>query len=285
MNARPAIAGVLIGAAAAAVAAQTPRAPAFDVVSIKPNRSGQTVGGPRATAGGRFEMTNVTIGTVIRAAYQGAPFDDLEVAGGPDWLDRERFDIVAQTAAGGAPGLTSELLAMLRGMLADRFQLTTHWEKRDRDVYALVIARPGAGPGPGLKAVDVGCGEGAAAPLTGGGRGSIRAGRGPACTFGGGPGNLQGNAVTLQMLGGVLGRSELRRPVVDRTGLTGNFDVDLRYRPDLGTGPDGPPPAPPDPDTPSIFSAVEEQLGLKLVSDRAPMEVLVIDRVERPAPD
>jgi uncharacterized protein (TIGR03435 family) len=133
--------------------------------------------------------------------------------------------------------------------------------------------------------VDVSCGEGAAAPLTGGGRGSMRAGRGPACTFGGGPGSLQGNAVTLQMLGGVLGRNELRRPVIDRTGLTGTFDIDLKYRLDLGTRPDGPPPAPPDPDAPSIFTAVEEQLGLKLVSDHAAVDVLVIDRVERPAPD
>jgi uncharacterized protein (TIGR03435 family) len=281
------MAGALdIPPATATAVAQTPRAPAFDVVSIKPNHSGQATGGPRAAAGGRFEMINVTIGTVVSAAYQRAPFDNLEVVAAPDWLDRDRFDIIAQTAAGtGGPGLTSELLAMLRTMLADRFQLATHWEKRDRDVYALVLVRPGASTGPGLKRADAGCGEGAAAPLTGGGRANMRPGRGPSCTFGGGPGNLQGNAVTLEMLGGLLGRSELRRPVIDRTGLTGSFDVDLRYRPDLGVRPDGPPPAPPDPDAPSIFTAVEEQLGLKLVSDRAALDVLVIDRVERPSPD
>jgi len=272
-----------VAVGSAGLLAQDAPAP-FDVVSVKPNRSGQAGGGPRATPG-RFEMTNVTIGSVITAAYQRTAFDNLEVSGGPDWLDRERFDIVAQTAPGAPPGLTSELLAMLRSMLADRFRLMTHWEKRDRDVYALVVVRPGAAPGPGLKPVDAGCGDGAAAPLTGGGRGSMRAGRGPSCTFGGGPGNLQGSAVTLSMLAGVLGRSELRRTVIDRTGLTGSFDLDLRYRPDLGFRPDGPPPPPADPDAPSIFTAVEEQLGLKLVGEHAPVDVLVIDRIERPMPD
>jgi uncharacterized protein (TIGR03435 family) len=267
-----------------ALSAQQP-APAFDVVSVKPNHSNQPGVAFRATPTGRIEFTNVTVGSIITASYQRFPFDSVEVVGAQDWVGREHYDVIGQTAPGtGAPGLTSEILAMLRTMLADRFSLVTHWEKRDRDVYALVRARPDGRLGPGLKPTDAGCGEGIGA-LTGGGRGSIRPGRGPSCTMGGGPGNLLGNALTVEMFGRAIG-GELHRRVIDRTGITGNFDIDLHYRAELGGGrPGGPPPAPPDPDAPSIFTAVEEQLGLKLVSDRVPVDVLVIDRIERPAAD
>jgi uncharacterized protein (TIGR03435 family) len=262
---------------------QAPIASAFDVVSIKPNHSGDARGGPRFTPG-RFEMTNITVGTLLTVAYQRFPFDDVEVIGAPDWVGRDRFDIIAQTAGTATPALTSELTDMIRTMLAQRFSLSTHWDKREREVYALVMARPGGALGPGLKRTDAGCGEGMAA-LTGGGPSSVRPGRGPSCTLGGGPGNLQGNAITVEMFGRSIGQRELHRRVIDRTGVTGNFDIDLRYRPDLGARPDGPPPAPPDPDAPSIFTAVEEQLGLKLISDRAAVDVLVIDRIEPPTPD
>jgi uncharacterized protein (TIGR03435 family) len=266
------------------VEAQQPATTRFEVLSIKPTRSEEARVGFRTTPGGRFEWTNVPVGTLIGIAHSRFVFDNFETIGVPAWVDRERFDVIAQTAAGtAAPGLSSEITAMLRAMLADRFKLITHWEQRERAVYALVVARPGARLGQGLHRVDVGC-EGTQA-MTGGGRGSMRPGRGPNCTFGGGPGNVQANAVTLQAFGSMIGASELRRPVIDRTGLSGNFDIDLRYRPDLGTRPDGPPQAPADPDAPSIFTAVDEQLGLKLVSDRDPVDVLVIDRLERPTPD
>jgi uncharacterized protein (TIGR03435 family) len=275
----------MVAALHAALVAQQPAgSPRFDVVSIKPNNSGNPRSGFRTTPAGRLEWTNITVGTIVSVAHQRFPFDDFDVIGAPAWVGSERFDIIAQTAPGaGAPGLTADVTAMLRAMLADRFGLAAHWEQRQRAVYALVVARPGAPPGPGLHRTEAGCGEGVQA-LTGGGRGSMRPGRGPNCTFGGGPGNVQGNAVTVQMFGRMIG-SEVRRPVIDRTGLTGSFDIDLRYRPDFGIRPDGPPPAPLDPDAPSIFTAVEEQLGLKLVSERAPVDVLVIDRLERPTPD
>jgi uncharacterized protein (TIGR03435 family) len=265
------------------IQAQQPASPRFDVVSIKPNNSGQVRIGFRATPGGRFEWTNAPVGSLMSVAFQRFPFDDFEVIGMPGWEERDRFDVLAQTAPGASADSASGLAAMLRAMLTERFRLATHWEQRERDVYTFVVARPGAPLGKGLHRVDVGCGEGLES-LTGGGRGSMRPGRGPNCTFGGGPGNLQANAVTIQMFGRAI-RSEVRRPVIDRTGLTGSFDIDLRYRPDLGVPPDGPPPAPADPDAPSIFTAVEEQLGLKLVSDRARVDVLVIDRLERPTAD
>jgi uncharacterized protein (TIGR03435 family) len=284
---------VAIGAAWAAIAAhpvaQQPVVPRFDVVSIKPNRSGDVAGRFAATPAGRFAWTNTTVGTIISVAYQRFAFDQTDVVGAPDWADRERFDVVVQTGNGPPPmdasGFPSVLTAMLRNMLAERFQLTAHFEKRDRPVYLLQLARPGGALSKGLTRVDAGCGA-ALADLNGGTPLTRREGRGPDCSFGGPPGQLQGNAVSIEMLGRVLGAGTLDRRVVDRTGISGNFDIDLRFRPDPGALGGGPPGVVPvDPDAPSIFTAVEEQLGLKLVPDRAPVDVLVIDRLERPAAD
>jgi uncharacterized protein (TIGR03435 family) len=254
---------------------------AFDVVSIKPNVAAGGLPGFRSTPGGRVEMTGVTIGTLVTVAFERFPFDDVEVINAPDWVGRDRYDIVAQAAT---PAAGADIPALLRALLTERFSIATHWETRERDVYALVVAHPDRPLGPGLKHTEAGC-EGTAA-VTGGGPSSRRAGRGPSCTMGGEPGNLLGNAVTVEMFGRSIGQRELHRRVIDRTGITGSFDIDLHYRPDLGGGrPGGPPPAPPDPDAPSIFTAIEEQLGLRLVADRAPVDVLVIDRIERPAPN
>ena len=183
-----------------------------------------------------------------------------------------------------ASGFPATLFAMLRTMLAERFKLAAHWEKRERPVYLLQIARPGRALGPGLTRVAAACGA-ALADLTSGRASNRRERRGPDCTFGGPPGQFQGNAVTLEMFGRVLGSGELGRPVIDRTGITGSFDIDLRFRSDPGSRRGGPPDGAVDPDAPSIFTAVEEQLGLKLVADSAPVDVLVIDRLEPPTAD
>jgi uncharacterized protein (TIGR03435 family) len=110
---------------------------------------------------------------------------------------------------------------------------------------------------------------------------SRRDGRGPDCTFGGGPGLIQANAVTIDMLARNLG-SLLHRPVIDHTGLAGSFDADLHYQPEQAPLTDQ---LPGPTDAPSIFTAVQEQLGLKLMPDRGPVAVQVIDHVERPSPD
>ena len=284
MNARLTIAGVLITVATAAAVAQTPGAPAFDVVSIKPNRSGIGEGGFRGSPGGRFEWTNVPVITLIGAAYQRFNFDDREIVGAPAWTSNDRFDVIAQLGGPTPPvepdGFPSRLLALFRGMLEDRLQLRTHVETRDGPIYVLTLARSDRRPGPNLKAVDAGCAA-AMGNLTTGKTMAQRDRRGPDCSFGGAPGILQANAVTIEMLARNLG-SLLHRPVVDRTALTGSFDADLRFRPDNAAPPDAPVPAG---EAPSIFTAIQEQLGLKLTGDRGPVEVLVIDRIERPSPD
>ena len=267
---------MLVLATASPLAAQQ-----FDVVSIKPNVAAGGLPGFRSTPGGRVEMTGVTIGTLVTVAVERFPFDDVEVINAPDWVGRDRYDIVVQPVDAKA---SADLPALVHALLTERFSVAAHWEKRDRDVYALVLAHPDRPLGPGLKRTEAGC-EGTAA-VAGGGASSARPGRGPSCTMGGTPGDLMGNAVTVEMFGRSIGQRELHRRVIDRTGITGSFDIDLHYRPDLGGGrPGGPPPAPLDPDAPSIFTAIEEQLGLKLVSDHAPVDVLVLDRIERPAPN
>lgn len=275
---------------AATAIAQQPAVPSrFDVVSIKPNTAVEAAGSFRSTPAGRFEWINMTVGTIISVAYQRFAFDQTEVVGAPDWADRERFDVVVQTGNGPPPmdasGFPAVLTAMLRNMLAERFHLAAHFEKRERPVYLLQLARPGGALGKGLSPVESRCGA-ALADLNAGRPSAVRQRRGPDCSFGGPPGQLQGNAVTLEMLGRVLGAGTLDRRVVDRTGVTGSFDIDLRFRPDPGARGGGPPGVGSvDPDAPSIFTAVEEQLGLKLVPDRAPIDVLVIERLERPTAD
>jgi uncharacterized protein (TIGR03435 family) len=162
---------------------------------------------------------------------------------------------------------------MVRTLLADRFKLAVHHETRELPIYALLLARNDGRLGPKLQ------------PST------CVAGRRPPgdataqpCGFRPGPGIFVSGGVPIAMLATFVS-SAVRRSVVDRTGLDGNFDIDLHWLPDnspLGPQPDTPPP---DPGGPSIFTALQEQLGLKLESTRGPVDVLVIDHVEQPTPD
>jgi uncharacterized protein (TIGR03435 family) len=157
----------------------------------------------------------------------------------------------------------------LRALLAERFQLTLHRETKEQSVYALVVAKGG----PKLQ-------QGQAKEATGP--------RGPMMRMG--RGELSGQGVELEMLTRTLS-SQLGRTVIDRTGLKGNFDFKLTWTPDPGqsAGPPGGLPAgadappPPDPNGPSVFTALQEQLGLRLESQKGPVEMLVIDRVEKPS--
>jgi uncharacterized protein (TIGR03435 family) len=173
---------------------------------------------------------------------------------------------------------------MVRAVLVERFGLVIHNEVRERPVYALTAARPDRRLGAGLKPADSDCSEAMrrmVAPVPG-----PRPPGPPPCSFGGGPGRIQGNVVTLAMLANMLAGT-VGRPVIDRTGVPGHFNVTLEYAPEAGiTGPlpPGVPPQEPAPrsDGPSIFTAVQEQLGLKLESTRAPVDVLVIDKASPP---
>jgi uncharacterized protein (TIGR03435 family) len=175
----------------------------------------------------------------------------------PDWIDTARFDIEAKPGreySTREDALAPELLAMLRDLFADRFRLVAHREMRDTPVYALVKARTDGILGPQMRRSTVDC-EAARCRI------STNAGR------------IVGTGTTIAELMRRLSPT-LGRPVVDRTGLSGPFDLELQWSPDQA-----------DSAGPSIFTAIQEQLGLKLESQRAPIEVMVIDRLERPTPD
>jgi uncharacterized protein (TIGR03435 family) len=281
----------VLTAIALTTGANAQQAPRFEVASIKVNKSGDGEDF-LASPGNRFEWTAVTLRQLAARAYQRSFNDEPEVVGGPDWIDRERFDVLVQapidTPALNPDGTPGPLLAMMRSLLEERFQLAARWERRDRPLYSLVVARKDGRLGPNIARVDVNC-TAALNAQTRGGRPAQRAGRGPDCSFRGG-GMIQGNAVTMDMFARTLRSWTLDREVVDKTGLTGTFDLDLRFAPEparpSGRRGGGPPePAPVVSDAPSIFTALQEQLGLKLEAGRGLVDVLVIDRAERPTED
>ena len=259
---------------------------AFEVASVKPNNSAGRNVRLQIQPGGRFTATNVSLREIIRAAYQVQPF---QIVGGPGWMNSDRFDIVAkaesdfpQTPPGGPPG---PLQLMLRSLLAERFNLTARTESRDMPIYELVLAREDGRLGEGLQPSAVDCAGGRQGP----GRGAAppAPGERPNCGMRIGPGVLSAGGMPLSQFANGLAPM-VERVVIDRTGLSGNFDLDLEWTPDqqLAQGPFGGPDLPPvDPNGPSIFTAVQEQLGLKLESGRGPVDVLVIDSVEQPTPD
>jgi uncharacterized protein (TIGR03435 family) len=276
----------VVGCVAVAVSAQTPASLAFEAASIKPNTSGDSGGGANFQPGGRFVARNVTLRGLIRGAF-GDPvqLDPSRISGGPSWIDRDRFDVQARAATEFSDltfsgGSTMTGAAMVRALLAERFRLATHWETRDIPVYALVrqdatrlgprlVSSPGTPgtdclPAAAVAAADTAlprCGS-YLLQNTGGNQFAIHA-RGITMT------NFAGN---LQNVAG--------RVVLDRTALGGpySFDLDFEYRPPSATSAD-------DGLGAAVFTAVQEQLGLKLESAKGPVDVLVIDSVEHPTED
>jgi bla regulator protein blaR1 len=298
----------VIGAAAAVVApaglgllqgprlrAQAPQAsaagPAFEVASIKPNNSGDGRVMMGMQPGGRFTATNITLRLLIRNAYQ---LQDFQIVGGPSWIGSEHYDIVAKGEDGLPPEPPSldrtgpnRIQLMIRALLAERFQLTVHNETRELPIYALVLARSDGKLGPQLQKSEVDCNAVFAAARGRGGMppppGPPQQGERPSCGMRIGMGNLAMGGTPLSQFVNSLAMFT-GRTVQDKTGLTGNYDVTLTWTPDqMPQRPPGAPEPPPiDPNGPSIFTAVQEQLGLKLESQKGPVAVLVIDRVERP---
>jgi uncharacterized protein (TIGR03435 family) len=263
--------------------------PAFEVTSVKPNTSGdgraRGIGSP---PGGRFMMTDVPLRAIIRFAYD---IQNSQLSGGPSWLDSEFYDIAAKAASeqvnanGQVPPDT--MRTMVRALLVDRFKLSAHRETRELPIYALVVARSDRRLGPQLRPSAVDCDafaqRGERPPLP-------PAGGAPACGGQLGAGHLALNGFTMSRLAVNLS-TWVDRPVSDRTGLSGGFNFTLEWsldqRPqyDAIGGPARPVEIPVDRTGPSIFTAVEEQLGLKLESTKGPVDVLVIDHVEKPTPD
>ncbi len=276
------VVAALLLALAVVLSAQAPEPQrGFDVVSIKPSQSSAPGGGLRFNPG-RVEWTNTTLKNLIRMAYQRFGFDPREIVGGPGWIDSEQFHIIAtadQPPSNRADGFPEELLAMIRSLVEDRFKVVVHNEQRDAQIYALVLARTDGKTGIALRQVPDACAEAMKAMS----ERTPRSGP-PPCSFGATAGRLIGTGVTLTMFGHVLSNF-VGRNVVDRTGLSGSYDIELTFDPaSAAKAPPGAPPGPsPTDDTkPSIFTALQEQLGLKLESTRGPIDVLVIDQAERP---
>ena len=284
-----ALAAATVFSAAGPFAQQTDTqspAPTFEAASVKPNKSGDGNNFISRQPGGRFGATNMPLRALITFAYQLQP---LQLVGGPNWIANDRFDIVAKMEGDPPPVLPGSgpdaMMLALRTLLADRFNLIVHRETRELDVYALVMAKPGSKPGPVLKPSTLDC-----SPQARRG-GPPPAPPGPTDAFCGlriSPGRVQLGGFPLSPFANAL-QGLAGRIVIDRSGLTGTWEGTLTYAPDGRGGlPGGPPPGaqlPVDADAPNLFTALQEQFGLKLESTKAPVDVLVIDSVQQPTPD
>jgi uncharacterized protein (TIGR03435 family) len=254
--------------------------PAFDVASVKPNVSGDVGGQFGVRPGGQLAVVNNSLRNIVRNAWG---LQDFQIVGGPDWFDRDRFDITARPTV--EPRTREEFAQMVQSLLADRFALRVHFETREIPIYALVPVRQGD-TGPKLRSSATDCAAVEAAARRGGAPPPASAGERPLCGTRTTPGRMMAGGVTMATFARNLSNFA-GRITVDRTGLPGIYDIDLEWLPDQ-LPPPGSLPAglsPPPSDAPSLFTAVQEQLGLRLDSQRGPVEVLVIDSAERPTPD
>ena len=285
----------------------------FEVASVKP------VAGTTGTFGRflpllpRFEYIDLPIGWFLRTALDKPAY---RMIGAPGWVDTDHYTIMAK-APDGVP--QAALATLMLNLLKDRFQLATHLETRELPIFNLVMARTDRRPGPSLQTTPADCqatvaeritaqqafaaGRGAPPPLPGRPGGppapnpdAILKGAPPPCGMGRFlTGNVAASGQTMAQLVTTLA-DWVGRPVLDKTGLTGLYDFTLKFSPEgiRAAGPMGPTltllqgqgqaPAT-DPNAPSLAAALEEQLGLKLEPGRGPVEVVVIDRLEKPAPD
>jgi uncharacterized protein (TIGR03435 family) len=252
--------------------------PAFEVASIKLNRSGDRGMRINPDPSGRFNATNVTVRQLILMAYQ---IKDSQLSGVPGWVDSERYDIAAK---GEGPASPEQLQLMMQALLADRFKLSLRRETKEMPVYALVVAKngPKLHENKEAEAENEDAKRDVAKPRDPNMPPPKRPGM-----MRGGRGMLSGQAMPLSVLADSLSR-QLGRVVLDKTGLTGLYDFELKWTPDESQGqmlkaPDGADSAPPlDASGPTIFTGVQEQLGLKLESQKGPVEMFVIDHVEKP---
>jgi uncharacterized protein (TIGR03435 family) len=237
----------------------------YEVASIKPNKSVQDGPNLRDTSDG-IRGTNFPMMMLIHYAF--GIFQDYRYSGAPAWLNSEKYDLDAKMDASMADAYnklprdqqTIVFHHMVEKLLADRLKMETHRETKEMPVYFLVVGKngpklPEAKPDP----------------------------NGPNNAHWGGPGmrdgiiNVTAHNMTTEGLTNYL-RGEMSRPVLDKTGLTGTYEFTLKYTPDTAA-----PPQPGGADAPFLLTAVQEQLGLKLESGKGPVEIIVIDHIERPS--
>ena len=252
------------------LSAQQPASPQFEVAIIKPNVSGAVSGG--SSVSGLVAFNNQTVRDLISRAYE-VPFERVE--GGPDWLTRDRFDFTARAAAE-TPAAVRTL--MLRAFLQERLKLVVRQESRDMPAFALVMARADRRLGPQLHPSSVDC-EAVRASRGGGAAPPTPPGERPVCSGMSRLGFITAGGVTMAEAAERFLRPA-GRPVIDRTGLTGGYDLDIKFEPDeIRNRADRSEPV----RGPSFAEALEEQLGLRLEPIRAPIPVIVVQSVERPS--
>jgi len=233
--------------------------PVFEVATIKPSRPEERLS-ILVNRSGILNTTHTSVNDLLKFAYDLHP----QQIKGPEWLDSEKYDVTAKPDLEGVPSI-GQMKIMIQKLMQDRFQLTFHREKRDLSVYAIVVGKSG----PKLSKND-----GSPAGLPGFGRGGL--------------GTLNVRNSTMAEFANMMQANILDRPAVDQSGLGATrYDFILKWTPDpaptqTGAGPN--PPVADNPDAaPDIFIAFEQQLGLKLESTKAPVDVLVIDNVQKPS--
>jgi uncharacterized protein (TIGR03435 family) len=261
--------------------------PTFEVASVKkspPPGNGGVFINTGSRKGTSWNANNATLRSLVRTANVPRYQMEGQIVGGPVWVDGDRFDITAKVDAAATQ---DDVRAMVRGLLADRFKLFTHSETRELSVY--MLARTDGRLGPQMRSLDVDCVEvrrrAEAVPPRRPGDPP------PPCTtmnMFSSVSRIESGGMTMEALVSTLSRFT-GRPVLDRTGLARYYALKLEFAAEPGVasplgGAAGPATAPP-PDVAAIFSAVVDQLGLKLDARREPTEVLVIDGAEQPMPD
>jgi uncharacterized protein (TIGR03435 family) len=259
---------------------QSAQKASFEVASVKPNRLGRAAGPPRVDGDGRrFVASNAPLKMILQFAYRppsGRPLRNSDIIGAPDWSDTEYFDVQARVEEG-VNANTDETRWMAQALLEDRFQLKSHWESREAAIYNLVPAKSGSklqlAANQSRPELDTGSYNPAAPPA----RGSLRTIANPSAS--GIKLMISAVALPLDALVNAL-QSYAGRPVFDRTGLKGLYDIRLEFfleASDAGgrvaSDPIGLP----------LTTAIEDQLGLKFESSKGPVEVLVIDSVSKPS--
>jgi uncharacterized protein (TIGR03435 family) len=242
----------LVILAPAIAPAQQPTGPGFEVASVKRNLSGSQASNNGRVTGDRFTATNATVVQLLRAAYS---VQEFQIEGEPGWSGSERFDITATIPAGQRG---DEWRQMLQTLLAERFRLTLRREQRESTVLALFVAPSGLKIAP--------AGEARCRPPN------------ASCGMSAAPTQIVARGQSMDQLATRLARS-IGQPVLNRTAISGIFDFTLQWEQEDQFREPGASASP------AIFTALSEQLGLRLQRERAPVDVLVVERVERPTPD
>lgn len=256
------LAATALSASGTIAQSPTPRSNfnAFDVATIKPVESNTKSGRYLIMQGvNRFVGKNYTLKLLIAAAYNLSP---KTISGGPGWIESDHYDIVAVTPGEVRP-THDEQMSMLRSLLADRFKLTFHREQKEFSIYELTVAKGGSKLKPSATPPD----------------------DPPQIISTVYPDHmvLPARNVSMSDLTSLMQRAMLDRPVVDKTGITGRYDFDLEWAPDETQFGGEVPAAPNDASSPPLFTAIQQQLGLKLEATRGPIDALVVDTAERPS--